>query len=415
MYQSRHPNPGVYVLGVRDTSGLLAVLMASAMVAAVAGGAFAEPFDASDRSVSVLAEDSFQGSVAADAGATSVTIDDGGMADAARAPTSVFGDPCYPDSADCDPWRLGDCLAYLRCHKNACWIGRADALLMWRNAPPTRPLIDTAAGDTPVLNANQLDSTTAAGPRFSIFREDYCTGNAWEVTYLRAANFRSQRVLSTPQYALAPPGIYNNTNLQPFDTGTVNLGSMFQGIETNHYRRVTQNVRFLAGFRWIQWQEQFTLQDQVTSVDPVINDLYQTKCVNDLYGGQIGADARLLSLSWLRVDSVVKAGAYYNNAVQSSFYTTDDSTNPGTASIAVGQSPASCGFVGEVGINGAIPITSCLDFRIGYLALWLSGIAQPTQQLSGQTLTPGFAASGSLNTNGGVLLQGVSIGLEGRW
>ena len=53
------------------------------------------------------------------------------------------------------------------CHeKKGCWIGRADALILWRNAPPDRLLVHT--GDefaTPVLDANQLDSTAAAGPR----------------------------------------------------------------------------------------------------------------------------------------------------------------------------------------------------------------------------------------------------------
>ena len=62
-----------------------------------------------------------------------------------------------------------------------------------------------------------------------------------------------------------------------------------------------------------------------------------------------------------------------------------------------------------------MPITSCLDFRFGYFGLWLSGIAQATQQLSGQQLTPGLPVEGTINTNGGVLVQGVSLGLEGRW
>jgi hypothetical protein len=66
-------------------------------------------------------------------------------------------------------------------------------------------------------------------------------------------------------------------------------------------------------------------------------------------------------------------------------------------------------------MTGVMPITSCLDFRFGYFALWLSGIAQPTQQLSGQQLVPGEDASGSLATNGGVVVQGVTLGLEGRW
>jgi hypothetical protein len=51
--------------------------------------------------------------------------------------------------------------------------------------------------------------------------------------------------------------------------------------------------------------------------------------------------------------------------------------------------------------------------------MWLSGIAQPTQQLSGQVLTlPAGgtdSTAGSINANGSTLVQGVSIGLEGRW
>jgi hypothetical protein len=307
-------------------------------------------------------------------------------------------------------------LGALHDKSGACWSGRADALLLWRNAPPDRLIVEGGTDQLPRLNANRMESTPAAGPRFSIFRTDRC-GDAWEVTWLRAANFRSIRQLpvTDQQYTLAPPGIYGNSQLQPFDSGTANLGSRVQSLEFNHHRCHGKHIRWLAGFRWVEWQEQFTLQDTLTTTAPVINDLYQTGCINSLYGGQIGADVYLLSLPWLRVDSVVKAGAYYNNASQASEYTTNDTTFPGTAAVTVGQSPASCAFVGEVGMTGTLPITSNLDIRVGYFGLWLSGIAQPTQQLSGQQLTPGTEAVGTLATNGGVLLQGVSLGLEGRW
>ena len=319
---------------------------------------------------------------------------------------------------DCDPPGLLQRLAALHDKSGMCWTGRVDALLLWRNAPPGRPLVDSGlAAGVPVLNANQMDSTPAAGPRVSLFRTNTCTGDAWEATWLRAANFRSQRPLplTNQQYVLASPGIYGNTNFQPFDTGFANLGSRVQSFELNHHRCHGKNLRWLAGFRWVEWQEQFTLQDTATGFTPVITDLYQTGCINSMYGGQIGANVFLLSLPWLRVDSVVKAGAYYNNATQSSLYTTTDPAFPGTATVTVGRSPASCAFVGEVGMTGVLPINSCLDFRFGYFGLWLSGIAQPTQQLSGQQLTPGVVNTGTLNTNGGVLVQGLTLGLEGRW
>ncbi len=300
------------------------------------------------------------------------------------------------------------------CHdKKGCWIGRVDALILWRNAPPDRPLVDNDVVAGTLLNANGMDSTAAAGPRFSIFRVNNCTGHAIEATYLRAANFRSIRPLSeiSSSYLPAEPGIYGNAPL-PFDSGNANLGSRLQSFELNRHHCHGRFLRFLAGFRWIDWQEQFTLQG--TSAGG-ITDFYQTGCFNDLYGGQIGVDANLLATPWIRFDGVVKAGAYYNNAVQSSEFTTSDPANPGTATVAVGESPASGAFAGELGFTGVVPITSCLDFRFGYFGLWLSGIAQPTQQLSGQQLTPGLPVEGTINTNGGVLVQGVSLGLEGRW
>jgi len=313
----------------------------------------------------------------------------------------------------CDHCRRTALIDHCGHHKKACWIGRVDALILWRNAPPDRPLIDNGLVNGPLLNANGMDSTAAAGPRFSVFRVNNCTGHAIEATYLRAANFRSMRPLSavSEPYVLAPPGIFGN-ELLPFESGNANLGSRLQSFELNRHHCHGKFLRFLAGFRWIEWQEQFSLQG--TSAGG-ISDLYQTTAFNDLYGGQIGVDANLLALPWIRFDGLVKAGAYYNNAGQSSQFTTTDPANPGSAAVRVGESPLSGAFAGELGFTGVMPLTNCIDFRFGYFGLWLSGIAQPTQQLSGQQLTPGQPAEGTINANGGVVLQGVSLGLEGRW
>lgn len=327
------------------------------------------------------------------------------------------GSMCHVHGA-CEPAGI---LEHLHAwHQQGCWIGRADGLLLWRDAPPERPIVESGVIPVePILDANQLNSTATGGVKGSILRIDRCTGHGWEGGYLYAGTFTARRNLPVEPafpYALAPPGIYGNNDSQPFDSGTVTLLARLQGAEINRLIAGGPNLRWLAGFRWVQWHERFTLQDTLDDgFNPPINDLYQTTCDNNLYGGQIGVDARLLSLGLFRVDSGVKAGAYYNTAVQTSSYTTDDPAFPGTASVSVGQSPAACSFVGEVGLTGVLPISSNLDFRFGYVGLWLTGLAQPTQQLSGQQLTPGIASIGSITTNGGVLLQGVTLGLEGRW
>lgn len=301
-------------------------------------------------------------------------------------------------------WRSGS---------NACWTGRADALLLWRNAPQAYPLaVQTAGTGYPTFNANQLESTPAAGPRFQIFRTDSC-GRTWEWAYLRGFNFRSQRVLpSLGTNSYVTEEIFGNSSL-PFDKAFVNLGSGLQTFEMN-YRFPTQRAwRLLAGFRWLEWREAFSMQ--TNDFGTPASDVYQTNVFNSLYGGQIGADVLLLTLPWLKVDSVIKAGAYYNNAVQRSALTATSGGTTQTLSVAVDQDPASCGFVGELELNAAIPLTNRIDIRIGYEGLWLASIAQPTDQLAGQQIVIGQPAAGTLDTGGSVVVQGVSLGLEGRW
>jgi hypothetical protein len=331
----------------------------------------------------------------------------GGVCDGACRSVSCGSDNWV--NAACQPRGLVQRLVDHHANSNSCWIGRVDALILWRNAPPDRPLIDNALVTGPLLNANGMDSTAAAGPRFSLFRVNNCTGHAIEATYLRAANFRSMRPLSavSEPYVLAPPGIFGIES-PPFETGNANLGSRLQSFEFNRHHCKGKYLRFLAGFRWIEWAEEFSLQGSTANG---LTDAFQTGGYNSLYGGQIGVDANLLALPWLRFDGLVKAGAFYNNAVMATSY----ATQAGSGRFAVGESPASGAFAGELGFTGVMPLTNCIDFRFGYFGLWLSGIAQPTQQLSAQQLTPGGVAEGGINTSGSVVVQGVSLGLEGRW
>jgi hypothetical protein len=117
------------------------------------------------------------------------------------------------------------------------------------------------------------------------------------------------------------------------------------------------------------------------------------------------------------VEGLVKAGAYYNNAVQSSsfYYQTDAPFSFGPQANRVGRSPASGAFAGEVGLTAVVPIHCNWDLRCGYFGLWLESIAQPMNQLSGQNLVQVNAPPGTLTTNGSLVLQGLSLGLEGRW
>jgi len=333
--------------------------------------------------------------------------------------------PCVPDVLH-QPGLI-QCLA---AHKNAHWTLRSEALLLWRNAPPSRPIYSTvdpvtdSLGST-ALNANQLNSDVLVAPRLSLLRTD-SDGRTLEATYIYAGNFYSDRTLpySPDGYATSPPGIYGNNWGPPstsLDSATAKLLGQLQSLEFNARHCLwADTCQFLIGARWLQWNETLQMQDSFYHSEPLPpvsgTDFYQTQCFNNLWGGQIGLDTLLLGrVGQARVEGLVKAGAYYNAAGQNSAYTystvppfTFSSSNRNTG-------PASAAFVGEVGMTAVIPIACNWDFRCGYFGLWLTGLAQPTNQLSHQTLTQIDAPSGTLDTTGTLILQGLSLGLEGRW
>lgn len=292
---------------------------------------------------------------------------------------------------DCDPPygmvnRLID-------NKQACWTFRTDALLLWRDSPRSRPLFDNAGGLT-ALNANQLNSTPAAGPRFSLFRTNGC-GDALEATYFRAANFRAQSALPAVAGGYTPAFVPTQTT---YDSASTSLGAALQSFELNGRTTVASWIQLLGGFRWFEWQE--TLQLSTMPADTV-----SVACMNDLYGYQIGFDSLLLSTNWLRVEGLMKGGAYYNNSRQ-----VTSATVAGSPFYTRADTPKGAAFLGEVGLTGVMPITRNIDFRVGYLGLWLQGIAQPTVQAT--SLDPKAA---TLNTTGTAVVQGVTLGVEGRW
>lgn len=284
--------------------------------------------------------------------------------------------------------------------RHGCWVARFDSLVLWRNAPQSRPLFTN--GGTTALDADQLESDVLAAPRISLFHVNKC-GHGAEFTYTYAGKFYGQQSRSVDAYAA--PGIYGISTPAPAAATATLLGQL-QSFEANSRTPVAAgNIQFISGFRWIQWQED--LRIAATSTVAATQN-YETVCFNDLYGGQIGFDTLLYrSNGGVRLEGLVKAGAYYNHAVQHS------STN--TSQLSAEGSPASGAFAGEVGLTGVVPLSRNLDFRVGYFGLWLESIAQPSRQLSGQLLPPASPPGASLSTIGNVVIQGVSLGLEGRW
>lgn len=328
----------------------------------------------------------------------------------------VGGVPGRAEWADCElPCRLLDPLA-----QDPLWTGRTDALLLWRDAPQSQPLFNSIQGDGapgPVaLDASNFLSGMAAGPRFALFRHTGDMG-AIEFNYLRVQSFTSTRTLPEAElgyYDTYPHGLYCCDTLIPRSNVSGALGSSLQSAEVNRRFPTDGRLGWLAGFRWVEWNDSLGLETVTVpeGFDPFTNN-YLSRTSNDLYGMQIGADSILYGLGGpFRIEGIGKAGVYYNDARQSSRFST---TAGQGETLAVATSTARAAFVGEVGLTGVYDITERISLRAGYAIFWLGGLALAPQQYGAQQLCQGSPISGSTDTAGSVVVQGLSLGLEGRW
>ena len=165
------------------------------------------------------------------------------------------------------------------------------------------------------------------------------------------------------------------------------------------------NVQFICGVRWLEWAESFSLN---TTSGPIFTDNWSSRTVNNLYGGQIGIDALLYSNSWLHVESVLKGGAYWNDALSRQIY---QANGVGTE-VSAYDTPSPAAFVGELGFTGVLPLTSILISGSATLSFGCKELpSQPGSSLylSQQQVIHWYFKMVAR------LYRALTLGLEGHW
>jgi len=280
------------------------------------------------------------------------------------------------------------------------WGAQVDALFLWQGAIPSQPLLADANGTT-VLDANQAQTKMTSGPRYGVFFHiDKCS--TIEGNYFNVGSFYGDAP-AIPAAVYTGIGLPITLPLTPTAYSLLTNGRI-QSAELNWRQRSGGPLTMLAGFRWVEWNQQLQMLDSLTA--PTTGTTAITG--NDLYGGQLGADLLLWNSGGrVTVNALGKAGVFYNKAYQR--------TSGIEASILQGPVAAvadQTSFFGEAGANGSVRLTDWLSWRAGYSLFWLSGVATSADQLSRTTFTPPTA---TINTHGSVLLHGVTTGLESRW
>lgn len=294
------------------------------------------------------------------------------------------------------------------------WKATVDALMLWQGNIASVPIFTTDSGRV-VVDANDAEPAMTAGPRFGLIREIGET-HAIEGNYFNVRSFEGTSALpATGGPFVINPALGNLIQFGDIQAGQLTTNSQIQSAELNWRTWNGGMINWLAGFRWVEWDQQSTVGYTFNTPTTLQsgNVSLGNDIGNNLYGGQLGADVWLWNNGgpW-RVNAIGKAGVYYNSAAYSrSLATVTDASGTDILgeSSAVADETA---FVGELGVNASYDVTSWLALRAGYTLFWLSGVATAPDNLLAANIAENTAI---VNTQGSVLLHGITAGLEARW
>jgi hypothetical protein len=306
------------------------------------------------------------------------------------------------------------------------WTFRAEGLMLWRTKSREIKIVEEGTGTPPrgqrdaLLTTDSLQQNPNWGPRLTI---DHLFHDAHrlELSYFGLHHWNSQSSFD----GINGVG-FSFLNIDvPFDS---NYTSDFDGAQfvsaayASEIHSVELNCRtdnrwdlnqsagypwyeyvdFLAGVRYFRLEEEFDL----ASTDALETSNYLIDTTNDLVGGQLGLIAGTYCTPLVSWNLVGKAGVYANMGKQSTLLRDDNNTVLLRDFTTRDEEIA---FIGELNANIAYDFHPNAALTVGYSLVWLDGVALAPEQLDFTTT----ATSGSaINQNGGVLFNGLSVGLQ---
>lgn len=291
----------------------------------------------------------------------------------------------------------------------------AEALIMGRdNQAFNRPLVVDALTDTQVLGTQDLQFPYGGGLRafYGALGPD-CRG--WEVGYFGLYNLTATAVAPTaPDTYAFPNGFGAPQSLS--DTATITNDTTINSVEANmfhhferwnFYREAWLEVDWLTGFRYVGVEENAEIL--MLCCGGTDSYLYRLGSRNNMFGGQIGGRARLNWQRWA-VEGWGKAALLGNAAEQ--YQDPVVSTISGPIRDGISSSGTTVGMVADLNISAIYRLTEVWGIRAGFNTIWLGGTALALDQFDFSSSTTG---GGVLQEGGSLFLNGVNLGLEGRW
>jgi hypothetical protein len=298
-------------------------------------------------------------------------------------------------------------------------VGSVPYILM-ETVPSSVPYGDLPkTAGTPVFNASDFRDSFSGGPRLGLIHHGD-DGSDLEASYFQIDGWDSYRAIGpTPDdwLVMRAPGNFLQTQddypaLQ--QTMAWDYTSRLYNAEVNMRWHPWRSVTVLAGFRWVNLSEELEGILLPPGTDGA-GTFWDTQTKNNLYGMQIGADAKLLERGRFSIDGLLKAGIFDNHV--------EEQTSVRMARIQFGESDSTdhLAFVGQLGVQCKCQVTRRLSFKAGYEVMWVEGVALapgqiPVTYCHGPT-TPilpqdGYVQATGVNCSSGVFYHGATAGLE---
>lgn len=336
------------------------------------------------------------------------------------------------------------------------WSFSAETIVLGRAGGANQPLVSLVSGSqtfsaaqgaagAEAFNSDQFRPALSVGPKVTlIYRDD--GGFGAELSYFNIFNQSATKSVGPngDWLIMKAPGIFTQTQDFADQAMVWRDATNLHGAEANGRLDLSSRVTVLAGFRWLQLND--SLAGSLTPVDrattgwkigcsqgpdantskctlpgipanptsgPVVNSgpFWTTSTTNNLLGGQIGADVKLLERGRLSLEGIVKAGVFNNYAEQSTGVSMEKKMFPTHAAA------NRAAFVGEADLQLKYRLTEGLALKLGYEALWFDGVALAPGQIQEtySSLLPNnqpTARALGVNTGSSALFQGASAGFE---
>jgi hypothetical protein len=286
------------------------------------------------------------------------------------------------------------------CNAGCCtlWQAAADFYYLKRmETSPVTILVDDTTRSIEAFNAQSLDFGYNVGYGIRLRRGLGC-GTSLNVGYFGLYD-QQDAIELTGDLALVLPGFATGGNVASYNT---DYQSQLHSAEINMRQALGGRFGILAGFRYINLQEDLLLSSQLGAI--VTLQHYDIDVDNNLFGAQLGTDFCLGRCHALQFDAMVKCGFFLNNASQT--------TSSALIGVPVSASTDSFAVAGEAGIYATYCINPAWSVRAGCQVLGLHGVALAPQQLQQSNLANG---NSSINAKGSVFYAGASLGIHYAW